>query len=425
MWRGERSSWRCSNNGRCRGITSMHRGITKVHSGAARRRRRRIINPIHAALVKGWVTISKAALKSKAQGGPNKYTSPLDAPRAGSSGFRKRSSSPYRRGAKRGRGGRGAAPSSTRGRGFRRLGVIPLSNRYRRLSVAPMAHLERRGRRSLGVGGSVGRIQHSFPEGSHFIQGAHPFFGLLSQIHPGQSVSAGGGVSAPEGSHQAGSTSFTVLLQLVICSDEGLGVVTTSDRSFLFEPQGVEDTFQDGDSPIHSVVGPQRGLDSLHRSQRCISSDSNTSGIQKISEVHGLREGLSIQGPLLWSVHGSSGLHAGHGSGFGNSSQSWHSSPTFSGRLADSGVLPGAGSPGFEDSSLSMQLWGLSSIGRNLSLFRLRQFVIWESFWTQSISGLLQARNESTSCSQLATCFYPPWSSLQNLGWNCWEFCPL
>ena len=58
-------------------------------------------------------SISKAALKSK-------YTSPLDAPRAGSSGFRKRSSSPYRRGAKRGRGGRGAAPSSTRGRGFRR-----------------------------------------------------------------------------------------------------------------------------------------------------------------------------------------------------------------------------------------------------------------------------------------------------------------
>ena len=36
-----------------RGITGVHRGITKVHSGAARRRRRRIINPIHAAFVKG------------------------------------------------------------------------------------------------------------------------------------------------------------------------------------------------------------------------------------------------------------------------------------------------------------------------------------------------------------------------------------
>ena len=43
-------------------------------------------------------SICKAALKSKALGGPNKYTSPLDTPRAGSFGFRKRSSSPYRRG---------------------------------------------------------------------------------------------------------------------------------------------------------------------------------------------------------------------------------------------------------------------------------------------------------------------------------------
>ena len=106
-----------------------------------------------------------------------------------------------------------------------------------------------------------------------------------------------------------------------------------------------------------TLLSVRRG-DWMYRSQRCISSDSNTSGIQKISEVHGLREGIPIQGPLLWSVHGSAGLHAGHGSGFGNSSQSWHSSPTLSGRLADSGVLPGAGSPGLEDSSSSMQLSG-------------------------------------------------------------------
>ena len=235
---------------------------------------------------------------------------------------------------------------------------MPLSNRYRWLSVAPMAHLERRGRGSLGGGGSAGRIQHSSPEGSHFIQGAHPFFGLLSQIHPGQSLGAGGRVSAPEGNHQAGSTSFTGLLQPFICSDEGLGVMATSDRSFLFEPQGVEDTFQDGDSPVHSVISPQRGLDCLHISQRCISSDSNPSGIQEISKVHGLREGIPIQDPLLWSGHGSAGLHAGHGSGFGNSSQSWHSSPPLSGRLADSGILPRASSPGFEDSSSAVQLSG-------------------------------------------------------------------
>ena len=66
------------------------------------------------------VSLSKAAGKSKLQGGANRYSSPLDAPRPGTSGFRRRSSSPSRLGSKRGRGGRGAAPSSSRGRGFRR-----------------------------------------------------------------------------------------------------------------------------------------------------------------------------------------------------------------------------------------------------------------------------------------------------------------
>ena len=65
-----------------------------------------------------------------------------------------------------------------------------------------------------------------------------------------------------------------------------------------------------------------------------------------------------FQDPLLCSGYGSTGLHAGHGSNFDNSSQSWYSSPPLSGRLADSGVLPRAGSPGFEDSSSAMQLSG-------------------------------------------------------------------
>ena len=52
---------------------------------------------------------------------------------------------------------------------------MPLSNHYRRLSVAPMAHLERRGRGSLGGGGSAGRIQHSFLEGPTLSREPIPF----------------------------------------------------------------------------------------------------------------------------------------------------------------------------------------------------------------------------------------------------------
>ena len=58
------------------------------------------------------------------------------------------------------------------------------------------------------------------------------------------------------------------------------------------------------------------------------------------------------------SVHGSAGLHAGHGSGFGDPSQSWNSASTLCGRLADSGVLPRAGSSCSEDGPPIVQLSG-------------------------------------------------------------------
>ena len=299
-------------------------------------------------------SISKAAIKSKSQGGSSKYTSPLDAPRAGTSGFRKRVSSPYRRGSWR----QGCGSFLFKRQGFSEVGAMSLSNRCRRLSVAPMAHLERRGREALGGGGSPGRISHSFPEGSHFIRGAHPFFGLLPQFHPGQSLGAGSGVSAPERSYRAGSTSFSRLLQPSVCGDESLRVLAAGNRPFSIESQGVEDTIQDGDYPVHSVVSPQRGLDGLHRPQRCVPSGSNPPGFQEVSEVHGLQQGLSIQGPLLRDVHGSAGLHPSHGSGFGHFTHFRHSSSAISGRLVDSGVLPRAGSPVFEDSASSLQLSG-------------------------------------------------------------------
>ena len=65
-------------------------------------------------------TSSLAALKHKILGGSSRHASPLTAPRAGTSGFRKRAASPPSRSSKRGRGGRGATPSSARSKGFRR-----------------------------------------------------------------------------------------------------------------------------------------------------------------------------------------------------------------------------------------------------------------------------------------------------------------
>ena len=51
----------------------------------------------------------------------------------------------------------------------------------------------------------------------------------------------------------------------------------------------------------------------IHHPEGCVSASSDTSGIQIVSAVHGVWQILPIQGSLLWSLRGSTGLHAGHG----------------------------------------------------------------------------------------------------------------
>ena len=134
--------------------------------------------------------------------------------------------------------------------------------------------------------------------------------------------------------------------------------MATHYRPLSLEPHGVEDTIQDGDASVHPSVIPQGGLDGLCRRPGCVSADSSPSGIPEVSLVRGIREGIPVQDSSFWASHSSSSLHAGHGSGFGNPSPSWHSAPPLSRRLADSGVLPRADSPVFEDSSSTLQFAG-------------------------------------------------------------------
>ena len=67
-------------------------------------------------------SLSKAASRGRSRSsGFDRYSSPLDHPRAGSSGFRKRSASLVRGlFARRGHRGRGMTPSSGKGKGFRK-----------------------------------------------------------------------------------------------------------------------------------------------------------------------------------------------------------------------------------------------------------------------------------------------------------------
>ena len=215
----------------------------------------------------------------------------------------------------------------------------------RRLSVAPLAGVERQGRRSLGGGGLAVGISHSLPLDPHFIQGTNPFSSVLPQFHQGQGFGGRSSFSSGERSRRAGSPSFSRLLQPSVCGDEGLRVVETGNRPIVTEPEGFEDVLQDGDSPVGPVVGPSWRLDGVSGLEGRLFAGSDASGISQIPQVCGVWEGLPVQSSLLWTLHGSTGLHTGHGSGFGffTSVQDLLALP--SRRLAHPSRLPGAGSP--------------------------------------------------------------------------------
>ena len=133
------------------------------------------------------------------------------------------------------------------------LGSCRDSNRFRRLSVAPLAGVERRGRGTLGSGGlAVGDTR--FPS-----VGLPPYPGIL-QFQQGQSSGGRGSGSAEQGCLKAGSASISRLLQPVIHGYESFRGVETGHRPFHSELEDSADILQDGDTSIRSSLGSSGGI---------------------------------------------------------------------------------------------------------------------------------------------------------------------
>ena len=89
---------------------------------------------------------------------------------------------------------------------------MSLSSSCRRLSVAPLAGVERQGRGSMGGGGSEVGVLCSLPLRASTSCGAHPFSVLQPHLHQGQGLGEGGSVSCRERSSRAnGGTRSPVL----------------------------------------------------------------------------------------------------------------------------------------------------------------------------------------------------------------------
>ena len=232
------------------------------------------------------------------------------------------------------------------------------SNHCRRLSVAPLVGVERRGRGSLDNGSLAVGISHSLPSGSRFIQGTHPFSGVLSQFDQGQSSGGRGPVFAGQGGDRAYSSSLSRLLQPVICSDESLRCVEAGHQFLYPESEDSADILQDGDSPICPSVSTPGRLDGVSGLEGCVLAGSDSSEISQVPQIHGGRDGVPVQGSLLWPIHRASGFHQRHGSCVSYSSQDGGAASQLPRRLVAPGFLSRAGSPCSEDSALALQIFG-------------------------------------------------------------------
>ena len=85
----------------------------------------------------------------------------------------------------------------------------------------------------------------------------------------------------------------------------------------------------------------RNGLDGLHRSEGCVPSDPDPPCISQVSQVHSRREDLAIPGPLLRSVHSSTGVHAGDGTCVRVPPSAGDPDALVSGGLADSCIISG------------------------------------------------------------------------------------
>ena len=107
------------------------------------------------------------------------------------------------------------------------------------------------------------------------------------------------------------------------------------------EPECGSDSFSDGDLSDGSALCLQERLDGLHRSEGCLPSDSNPPCVSQVPQVHSRREDLAVQGPLLRSVHGSTGVHSRDGSCAGIPPSTGNPDASVSGQLADSCFISG------------------------------------------------------------------------------------
>ena len=108
---------------------------------------------------------------------------------------------------------------------------------------------------------------------------------------------------------------------------------------------------QDGDTRNHQNIPPARGVGNLGRLQRCLLPHTNTGTIQEISEISCPGSDIPVQGPPIWSVHSTHGVHCGSKRGKIDGNSQGYKDPPVPRRLVGQSHIPSYLSPTYTDPS--------------------------------------------------------------------------
>ena len=156
----------------------------------------------------------------------------------------------------------------------------------------------------------------ALPQHSSAVRSSNPNAFVQPQLHQG-GCSGGGHLGLNcQGCCGACSTPFSRLLQPSVRCMEDLGVVASGHRPLPSQSLCRRVSLSDGDHSVRAPVCPLGGLDGLHRSEGSVSSSAGSPRFSSLSTLRVQRPRLPVQSAVLWPLHGSAGLHTGHGSCF-------------------------------------------------------------------------------------------------------------
>ena len=183
----------------------------------------------------------------------------------------------------------------------------------RGVSRGPLGGLGVVGSRCLGGPGSPLRVSGPFSFATPSLSCSDSPSQLQPQFHQGAGFVRCGVHLGREGGNRD-CASFPGILQSPLCHSQSHRELSTGHRSLTPQRLGGTLQFPHGDCSVHSPISLSRGLDGVPGSPGCLPSGSGSSSFSPLLEVLLGGCSVSVSGPVLRPLFGSSGVHPRQGS---------------------------------------------------------------------------------------------------------------